>query len=279
MKRILYIFLILALGLVGCKKQPYLSVDKNSISVASAGTTEVVTVSANYPWTASASDSWIKVKFTEGEDQLKITVSSNNNTDGRQGTVTIKSEDLVATISVTQNQRDAIELETSGRVTVGYDAQQIDIKLKSNVEMTATVTEGADWVSVVSTKAMTPHTVTLSVKANDGRMMRRALVSFADQSGAVSQQVMIDQDGRPQVLRVSFEGVPSFQVPVLEGISGAMLSGTVFWDADTQGVPYDWSLSKVYNGAAGSLRIEANNAGTVSFADIKGLVSIDLSEF
>lgn len=278
MKKVLYI-LMFALALVGCKKQPYLEVDKPSLSLSSAGGTEQITVSANYAWTASASDSWIKVKYTEGENVLKVTVSANNNTDGRQGSISVRSESLTVTIPVTQNQRDAIELESSGRVSVGAEAQQLEIKLRSNVDVSATVTEGADWVSVVSTKAMTPHSVTLAVKANDGRTMRRALVAFTDKTGAVSQQIMLDQDGRPQVVTVTFRDVDSFQVPMLEGLAGAVLSGTVFWDMETQGTTYDGSLSKIYNGAPGSLRIEARNAGTISFADVNGLVSIDLSEF
>jgi len=278
MKKVLYI-LTLILALAACKKQPVLDVDKATITVEAAGSTEEVTVSANYPWTASASDSWIRVKYTEGENILKITISQNTNTDGRQGTVTLKSEELSKTISITQKQRDAIELDTAGRLSIDSDAQQIGIDLKSNVDLTATVTEGSDWVSVVSVKSMTAHTVTLNVKANEQRTMRRAIVSFSDKSGTVSQQVMIDQDGKPQMLNVGFEGVTTFRVPLLEAVTGAVMSAMVFWDNETEGTTYTKTLTKDFGGSAGTLRIEAHNAEAVSFSDVNGLTLIDLSDF
>ena len=271
--------LALTLTFAGCKKQPYLKVDKPSLSLSSAGGAEQIVVDANYPWTVSASAVWIKIGHTEGENVLTVTVSTNYGTDGRQGSISIKSEDLVVEVSVSQAQRDAIELGTSGRVAVNSAAQQIDIPLKSNVALTAVVKEGADWVSVVSTKSMDPHTVTLALKANEDREMRRALVSFQDASGAISQELMIDQAGLPRILRAAFRDVESFPVPVLTGLAGSVLSGRVFWDADTQGVPYDETLSRVYDDRAGSIRIEAENAQSVTFADVNGLVSIDLSEF
>lgn len=280
MKNVLYILMLaLALSFVGCKKQPYLKVDKPTLSLLSAGGSEQIVIDANYPWTASSSDSWIKIQYTEGENVLKVTVQPNYATDGRQGSISVKSEDLAVVVPVTQAQRDAIELETSGRVEVNAEAQQIDIPLKSNVALTAVVKEGADWISVVSTKSMEAHTVTFSLKANDSKEMRRALVSFQDASGAIAQDLMIDQAGKPRVLRVAFRDVLSFQVPALTGIAGSELFGWAFWDTDTQGIPYDATLSKVYDDRAGSLRIEAGNAQSVTFADVNGVVSIDLSDF
>ncbi len=280
MKNVLYILMLaLALSFVGCKKQPYLKVDKPTLSLLSAGGSEQIVIDANYPWTASSSDSWIEIQYTEGENVLKVTVQPNYATDGRQGSISVKSEDLAVVVPVTQAQRDAIELETSGRVEVNAEAQQIDIPLKSNVALTAVVKEGADWISVVSTKSMEAHTVTFSLKANDSKEMRRALVSFQDASGAIAQDLMIDQAGKPRVLRVAFRDVLSFQVPALTGIAGSELFGWAFWDTDTQGIPYDATLSKVYDDRAGSLRIEAGNAQSVTFADVNGVVSIDLSDF
>ena len=278
MKKVLYI-LVLVLALAGCKKQPYLNVDKSSLSLSSAGGTEQVSVSANYAWTASTTEAWIKVKHTEGDDVLKVTVSANDETDARQGTIQIKSEGLTVTVSVSQEQRNAIELEGSDVVQLGSEAQQVEIKLKSNVEVSATVVDGADWVSVVSTKAMTSRTVAFSVLENDGKEVRRAQVSFKDAAGTVTRRITLVQDCEPRIVRVTFREVVTFQVPRLESLPGTDVSGFVFWDGETQGVPYDGSLSKTYGGAAGSVRIEAKNVKAVTFPDVKGLVSIDLTDF
>lgn len=278
MKKVLYI-LVLVLALAGCKKQPYLNVDKSSLSLSSTGGTEQVSVSANYAWTASTTEAWIKVKYTEGDNVLKVIVSANDDTDGRQGTVVVKSEGLTVTVSVSQDQRNAIELEGSDIVQLGSEAQQVEVKLRSNVEVSAMVTDGSDWASVVSTKAMTSRTVTFSVLENDGKEVRRAQVSFKDAAGTVTRRVTFVQDCQPRVVCVTFQNVMSFQVPRLESKPGTSVSGLVFWDQETQGVPYDKSLSKTYAGAAGALRIEAKNARAVTFLDVKGLDSIDLSDF
>lgn len=279
MKKVLYI-LIFALAVAACKPQPMLKADRVSVSVDAAGGTETINITANYPWSASSSTSWIKVKYSEEDGVLTVTISRNNDTDGRKGTITLTSEDLSVPIEVVQAQRDAIELDSAGRITVDSDAQTVDIKLRSNIDISATVTEGADWVSVQSTKAMVAHTVTLAIKANTGRTMRRALVTFSDQKGGVSQQIMIDQDGKPQVLLVGISGVATYQVPFLTGLTGSTMTASIFWDGEKEGVTYDSSLMRAYElGATGSLRIEAHNAETVSFADVKGVDSIDLSEF
>lgn len=279
MKKVLY-FLIFALTLVACKPQPMLKADRVSVSVDAAGGTETIKITANYPWTASSSATWIKVKYSEEDGTLTVTISPNYDTDGRKGTITLTSEDLSVPVEVVQAQRDAIELDSAGRVTVNAGAQTLDIKLRSNIDMTAKVTEGADWVSVVSTKAMVSHTVTLSIKANSSRTMRRALITFSDASGSISQQIMIDQEGKAQIVRVEFGSITSFQVPLLTGLFGASMTGVVFWDGESEGVTYNQSLKRTYDPkTTGSVRIEAHNAETVSFGDIKGVSSIDLSEF
>ena len=279
MKKILYILLVLSLALVGCKKQPYVNVDRPTLSVSSAGATEQVTVSANNAWTATTTDAWIKVKYTEGNNVLTVTVRANYDPDSRQGTILIKSEDVTTTVTVSQDQRDAIELDSSGSLMVSADAQQVEVKLRSNVDMTATVEEGSDWVSIVSTKAMTSRTVTLAVTANSGRSMRRARLSFKDKTGTVSQQVVLEQDIPHQDLLVTFRDVISFRVPLLESFADTDLEGTVFWNGETQGVPYEWPISRTFDGAAGSLRIDAKGVETVTFSDVRGIDSIDLSKF
>ena len=279
MKKILY-FLTLALALAACKPQPTLQADKSSLSVDAAGGTQVINITANYPWTASTSTSWIKLKASAEENTLTVTINRNNETDGRKGSITLMSEDLSVTVEIVQAQRDAIELDSEGRLVVSSDAQNLDINLHSNVALTATVTEGADWVTVVSTKAMLPHVVTLSLKANTSRNMRRALVTFSDPNNSVSQQIMIDQDGKPQVLQVGISGVGYYQVPLLTGLFGSTMTAIVFWDGEKEAETYSPSLTHSYElGAEGSLRIEAHNAESVSFASVKGVDSIDLSEF
>lgn len=272
MKKILPLILPLLALLAGCLPEPSLSLDKESLSFTTAGGTETVTVSANYPWTATTSDSWIYIQYTEGSDVLTVKAGENRSNDPRSGRITIESLSLTKTISVTQAQLDAIVLKEGDLVEVDAKARQVSIKLSANVDMNATVKEGASWCKVVSTKAMTDRTATLSVAENDSRSERTAVVEFSGASA--STQVRIRQSGRNQVLAMTVTGVQKFTVPVLSAPGDLDFTGYL-WNGKQQS---DYAVGTTLTldpAASTSLRIEGHNAFTVFFPTIDGLTDID----
>ena len=274
MKKILYCIVSLAL-LAACKPEPTLEVGKSSLSFGAEGGTESVTVSANYSWTAIPSDgSWIYVQYTEGSETLTIRAGQNRSADARSGSVTVTSEGLSKTISVSQSQLDQLVLKDGDSYELDPSAQQLVIQLSANVTPAATVKEGADWCSVAGTKAMEDHTVTLAVKENTSTADRTASVEIGG-GEASAMKVKIVQRGRLQTLSFSLSGQSSFPVPEIKpGEGTAAFAGTIYWpDAAEYRLGTTLTLSP---SATTVVRIEGRNAGTVRFTTVKGLDEVDL---
>lgn len=106
MKKILPLILPLLALLAGCLPEPSLSLDKESLSFTTAGGTETVRVTSNYPWTARTSDAWISIQYTEGSDRLTVKAGENPSYDPRTGRITVESLGLSKTLTVTQAQQD-----------------------------------------------------------------------------------------------------------------------------------------------------------------------------
>ncbi|MCR4824157.1 MAG: BACON domain-containing protein [Bacteroidales bacterium] len=102
MKR-LFLFLVLAASLSACIGLPQLDVDRTSLSFSDEGGKELISVTTNVSWSATASASWINVQYTEGSNTLTVTVLRNGDPSDRQGSVTVTGGELSRTISVTQS--------------------------------------------------------------------------------------------------------------------------------------------------------------------------------
>lgn len=274
-------FLILALCLppllTGCKQQPFLELDRATIDAEAAGGTERIGVNANYPWTATASATWIKVR--SDDDSFTLTLSANTSPDGRTGTVTVTCEDIVKTVTVGQAQLDLVMLDSASQITIGPEAQEIQIQLRSNTDPTVSIDpSGADWVHVVSTKALTAQTVTLRIDANSGPSMRRAAVRLSGPAGNDAQEVAIEQNGTDKFLKVTVSGVDFYQVPQFTAPAGRAFSGRVYWNGSATPQDYRPDLSfPLAPALPGVLRIEAQEVETVTFENIEGVVTVDLS--
>ena len=268
----IFLPILLLLALTGCT-QPFLSLDKNSFDFTVAGGTEMVLVSANNPWTAQSSAPWISIQYTDGSDLLYIRVAQNTETDARTGTVTVRSAELSETIRVSQDQMDASVLKDGAQSVVDEREQQLAVKLSANVDLTGSVKQGSDWCKILSTKAMTDRTVTLSLKANPNLTERRAVVVFGG-GQAESTQVEIRQTGRLQTLAFTVKGVSTFPAPTLAAPDGFSFDGYLWVGQQQQN--YTPGASIALNPAASTdLRIEGHNIATVTFDSVEGLTDVN----
>ena len=261
-----------------CQPQPAVSVSKSSLNFPSGGGSEVVAVTANYEWTASSSDNWIRVKTSKDSNDLTITVSSSTETEARQGKVTITCKEVTVTIDITQAQRDFINLKETALVKLDADAHDVQVQLEANVMFNTTVTDGTDWIMVKSTKALVSSTITLGVTANTTRRTRTASVTFTAASGDTKQVLTVQQLGLAQNLEFIVKGVNTFSVPTVTGVTGSPAFTGYLWIGGTRqeyskGMQLSLDPSKKT-----TIKIEGNNIGVVSFSDVEGLTRIDLTK-
>ena len=93
--------------------EPYLNVDKSSISFSSSSGNDSFSISSNVSWTVSSSESWCTVSPTSGSNDkaVTITVSENTTSDSRTATITVSGSGLTKTINVTQEKYSVLFLE------------------------------------------------------------------------------------------------------------------------------------------------------------------------
>lgn len=272
------LFILLAWLICGCQPQPAVSVSESSLSFSADGGNKVVTVSANYEWTASPSDSWIRVKTGKDSNELTITVSSSTDTEARQGKVTITCKEVSATINISQTQRDYINLKETALVKLDANAHDVEVKIEANVNFNTSVSTGSEWITVKSTKAMTTSTVTLGIAANTTRRTRTGTVTFLASSSDTKQVLTIQQMGLAQTLFFVVSGVSSFQVPAIASPTGSSAFTGYLWVGNDKseyekGAQITLDPSENYN-----IKIEGSNMSVVSFDNVLGLTKIDLTE-
>lgn len=165
-----------------CKPEPVLTVSPASIEVKTADSaTESVSVTANYPWNASANASWVHLKNPSGTEEdktLGFTVDANTTPDARSATITVTSEGLSQTVTVTQAQMDKLVL-SSKEETVSPEGGTLTVKLQSNVSYTVEIQGGVDWLTKSGTKGMQDYTETFAVAPNDTYGERTCTITFA----------------------------------------------------------------------------------------------------
>ena len=179
------------------KVEPKVEVSESEITSESAGETYDITVTSNVAWTAQIAnkDTWVTVKPASGEageTPVKITVKKNNSETPRETEITFTGETSTATIAVKQFSKDVVRLDkTAYEATVagGTDAVQVT----ANTDWTATVSEGADWVTVApATGAAGETAATVTVAANATAEARTAKVTFT--AGDAKAEYTISQE-------------------------------------------------------------------------------------
>ena len=191
-----------AVAFSSCKPQaqkvaPKVEVSQNEITSESAGETYDITVTSNVAWNAQIAnkDTWVTVKPASGqagETAVKVTVKKNNSDAQRETSITFTGETATATVAVKQFGKDVVTIDKNAyEVTPagGSDA----VKVTANTDWTATVSEGADWVTVApATGAAGETTATVTVAANETAAARTAKVTFT--AGDAKAEYTISQE-------------------------------------------------------------------------------------
>lgn len=162
--------------------------------VGCEGKTITVQVKANVEYQVEVSDSWIKRITTKGmKDYTETFEVEENTTYGpREGKIVISSGALSGTVVVKQAQNNGLIVSTR-TFEMPAEGGNAKVKVSSNVGCVATVIEGAEWISDVTTKALSDYDFTFNVAANDTYEDRRGKILIADETGELTDTVTINQ--------------------------------------------------------------------------------------
>ena len=191
MKLSRFLFLVAILAMVSsCTKEASLSVGTSELSFTQQGGSQQISVSSNQAWTVTFSGEGFSVSPTSGtgNGSISVTASPNQGYDSRTGRITVSAGGLSESISLVQAQKDAITVDGI-EYELDYFPATLELKVGSNVDYT--VDAPADWISVVSTKALAESKVVLSVARNDTKETRETNVRISGEG--IDQNVHIVQ--------------------------------------------------------------------------------------
>ena len=161
------------------------------------GSKTTIQFTAKAAWSATVSDTraasdWLSVSPTAGsagDVTLTITTQTNDSTDDREGYIKIYSGNAVATIAVTQKQRDALTV-TPSKYALDAAESEFEIEVQANVQFEVEIR--ADWIEQIATRAMTTTVLAFKAKKNIEGKERTGTIII--RSGEKSETITVTQE-------------------------------------------------------------------------------------
>lgn len=171
------------------------TLDITSLTYSNVSASKNVTVTADAPWTAISSSSWIDVipnSGTEGTSTIAVNVSPNSTTSKRQGIVDIKiASQTVAGISVLQ---EGLSLTASpASLTFSSNADSKTINVTSNTEWQ--VTSKPEWVDLSGKSGNGNASIGVSVQDNPNTTSRSGIITLGYPGTDLKASVSVSQAG------------------------------------------------------------------------------------
>ncbi len=196
-------FLVLVAALliatVSCQQAPFLTMTgPRTFNFTRDGGSQSFTFSCNRDWSVSSTENWVTVSpssgtAADGEITVKITCAANNTYDGRSATVTVRTEELSETVTVTQDTGIGLIVSPT-TFDLTNAAQDIEIEVQKNVQYSIAIDEaGLSWIKAGGTKALTTDKITFHIAENEDYDGREGKITFKQTDGPLAETVKIKQ--------------------------------------------------------------------------------------
>ncbi|MFI3299459.1 MAG: BACON domain-containing carbohydrate-binding protein, partial [Rikenellaceae bacterium] len=186
-------FLLFAFALVlsvGCtdpepEAEPAtLEVNPTSLTFATEGGSQEITVTSNTYWSVTSTESWLTISATSGNgDQvITVTASANEGEDIRSAVLKFSAEE-VSPIEVTaQQSSQTVELPNlvttlEASYSLEYKAETVEFEITSNVAWI--LSSDAEWLTVSPEEGVNDGTASFSVALNDSTELRTATLTIS----------------------------------------------------------------------------------------------------
>ncbi|MCQ2110728.1 MAG: BACON domain-containing protein [Bacteroidaceae bacterium] len=257
-----------------------ITIDQNNWVAESTGGTLSLNLSATYDWTASADANWLNIsmkKGVAGDIKINIRASQNYSGETRTGTVRFVSSEGAETVLSVEQKRNLVLDLSSMDFLVEAQGEVISLDLISNLDYEISIDEGKDWIHLEDTKGIVSYTHQFRIDPNESKVQRVGKISLTDPTENVTQTVVILQKAQPDMIGLVYDG-ESLDSPVL---SGNDASAIIDWGDDMiDTISVRQQISHRYESVdTWNVSIRIANAESIKFNDIKGISSIDLSEF
>lgn len=181
-----------------------LLVTTNKYEVVQEGGTIEVEVKANIDYSMEISETakgWISEASSRALKTYKHTfnITSNDETENREGEITFKSGDKVETVKVYQ-AGGAIIMLTQDEYIVSDAGEMITVDIKSNIEFGVQM-PNVDWiVDEASSRGMSSHTLNYYIEPNEGYDSRSAEIIFFDKNSDLKDTLKVVQTQKDAII-------------------------------------------------------------------------------
>ena len=250
-----------------------IALDPETLSFLPAGGDLSVTVNSGRAWVMTGESDWVSASAASGDPgaQVTFTAQANESDEPREATFQFICGTNVVPLTVTQSFAGRIIVEKA-EYDIPGTANTFSIALQSNMsDVKVEITEGSDWLTDVTTKAMQDMSFEFSATENEGDETRTAVVVFSNADA--SEQVAVNQE-------------PSFPSDVLTRVTDEEFKTYLRDNFDTDGdgtisrseaqavTSMDCSYSNIIS-AAGIEYFE--NLSTVNFNSCYMMTELNLS--
>lgn len=189
-------------------------------------------VEANVTFEVEVSDTWIEQISTRSLEKsvLSFRILANDGYEKRSGSILVRSEELQETVRIYQEGKEKeVLLLSEDMVEVGALGGTVDVQLQSSVSYICKPVTEYTWVSEITSRAVSTHTLHFAVQPNDTYDMREARFVFIDETESISDTLTIRQYAADEIL------VPSDPI-ICEPESGTFsfeVSANISYDVTT----------------------------------------------
>ena len=177
------------------KQKDALTMTPSKTQFGPEGGSFTIEVKSNIEYSFEIGASWIHQSATKAltSTTTTFTVDENEDTRKREGTVIIKSSLGSETITVYQEASSPSIVLSSENVALGTEGGTFTVDVNTNVDVSMAITAGAEWLSEVSTKAMSTHSYTFQAAANESTDSREGKITFKNTASGVEATVTVTQ--------------------------------------------------------------------------------------
>ena len=214
------------------KQKDALIVSRQSYELSAGESLIEVEVEANVTFEVEVSDTWIEQISTRSLEKsvLSFRILANDGYEKRSGSILVRSGELQETVRIYQEGKEKeVLLLSEDMVEVEALGGTVDVQLQSSVSYICKPVTEYTWVSEITSRAVSTHTLHFAVQPNDTYDMREARFVFIDETESLSDTLTIRQYAADEIL------VPSDPI-ICEPESGTFsfdVSANISYDVTT----------------------------------------------
>ena len=177
------------------KQKDALTNTPSKTQIGAEGGSFTIEVKANIDYSFEIDVDWIHQASTKAlvSKETAFTVDKNEDTRKREGSVTVKSALGSERITIYQEAGAPSIILSSESVSIGTQGGIFTVDVNTNVDVEMAITAGAEWLSEVTTKAMSTHSYTFKAAPNEGTDSREGKITFKNEQSGLEATVTVTQ--------------------------------------------------------------------------------------